>query len=86
MSDYEICSRYTSSIRQNFGEHGVDLKECETKFYRNEDDLLVIQVRTYSNSKMRPCEYKKHSYKMMIKKDLFIDDYVGLGMSGVEFI
>ena len=86
MSDYEICSRYTMSIEQNFGEHGVDLVECNTSFYRNEDGNLVIDVETYSNSKMRPCEYKTHSYKALFKKDFFVGDYIGIGMSGVEFI
>ena len=86
MSDYEVCSRYTLSVKQDFGNHGVDLKECETKFHRNEDGFLVIEVSTYSNSKMKPHEYETNQYKVLFKKDLFIGDYIGIGMNGVEFI
>tara|TARA_Y100001973_G_scaffold77976_1_gene114362 strand:+ start:517 stop:1155 length:639 start_codon:yes stop_codon:yes gene_type:complete len=86
LSDYEICSRYTLSVKQDFGNHGVDLKECETKFHRNEDDELIIEVSTHSNSKMKPTVYKTNKYKVIFKKDLFTGDYVGIGMSGIEFI
>ena len=86
MSDYEICSRYTLSVKQDFGNHGVDLQNCETKFYRNEDDELIIEVSTHSNSKMKPHEYKTNQYKVLFQKNIFIGDYVGIGMDGIEFI
>ena len=86
ISDDAVCSRYRMSIKKEFSEHGVDLQRLKTSFYRNENGNLVIDVKTYSNSKMRPHEYKHHEYKMMIKRDIFTDDYVGINMDGVEFI